>query len=856
MMTRSPIFAALVATAIVLPALGLAPATASPQEEGGLPTVESKVEGMVAVDGFMPIYFDETDGKIWLEVSRWGEELLHYTSLPAGMGQNDLGLNRGDLGSRQVVVFKRIGPKVLMEQPNYSYRASSDDPLEIRSVEDGFPTSVLWGFTAAAQTDDRTLVDATDFFMHDWHGLALRLGRGQGSWRGDASRSAIHMPRTKGFPQNTEVEVILTFTSTDPGGLVGSVTPTAGALTVRQHHSFVELPPLGEGYEPRQADPRAGFNGVTFMDFAKPIQDDLTVRYIARHRLHKRDPTAVRSEPVEPIVYYLDPGTPEPVRSALLEGGAWWNQAFEAAGFIDAFRMEILPADADPMDVRYNVIQWVHRSTRGWSYGNSVSDPRTGEILKGHVTLGSLRVRQDYLIGEGLTAPYRTGEENPADIEAMALQRIRQLSAHEIGHTIGLSHNYIASAQVGRGVQSVMEYPHPVITLDGGRVSLGSDSYADEIGAWDKVSIRYGYSHFPPGTDEAAELERILLDAADEGITFISDQDGRPAGSAHPQVHLWDNGESVAAELERMMDVRRVALDRFGETAIRTGEPMATMEEALVPLYLHHRYQVEAASKVVAGLYYTYAMRGDGQEPLRPVPANEQEAALSALLRTIHPEELAIPEDVLNSLPPRPFRYGPHRELFARHTGLVFDAVAPAAAAADATLSFLFHPERAARMVQQSALNPSLPGLAEVIARVREGTFELNPSTPYEAEIGRAVERVFVDKLMALADGSRAAQVRAVATLELEETAHWLSQEANGAMPDDGDLAHYLLLSTDISRFLSRPHDAVETLTAPSMPPGSPIGQPAMRWLGWSAEDSDFGRPLTPQLSLYCVWGW
>lgn len=832
------------------------PGTAvSGQDADGLPSIEEKVEGMIAVGGFVPIHFDEDDGKIWLEVNRWDEELLHYTSLPAGLGQNDLGLNRGDLGPRQVVVFKRVGPKVLMEQPNYAYRASSEDALERRSVDDGFPTSVLWGFTASAQTDDRVLVDATAFFMHDWHGVARRLGGGQGNWRSDESRSAIHLPRTKGFPQNTEVEVSLTFTSSNPGGLVGSVTPTAGAVTVRQHHSFVELPPLGEGFEPRIADPRAGFNGVTFMDFAKPIQDDLTVRYIARHRLHKRDPAAARSEPVEPIIYYLDPGTPEPVRTALMEGGAWWNEAFEAAGFIDAFRMEILPAEADPMDVRYNVIQWVHRSTRGWSYGNSVSDPRTGEILKGHVTLGSLRVRQDYLIGEGLTAPYRSGDESPADVEAMALQRIRQLSAHEIGHTLGLAHNFISSAHVDHGVQSVMDYPHPVISLDGGQVDLGRASYGDEIGAWDKVSIKYGYSHFPPGTDEAAELERILQEAMAEGLTFITDQDARPPGSAHPSVHLWDNGVTAASELNRMMDVRRVALDRFDETAIRTGEPLATMEEALVPLYLHHRYQAEAATKVVAGQYYTYAMRGDGQHPVRPVPAEEQEEAISALLRTIHPEELAVPATVLNSLPPRPFRYGPHRELFERHTGLVFDAIAPASAAASATLNFLFHPERAARMVQQAVLDPSLPGLDHVIERVRDGTFGLVPATSYEAEIGRAVERLFVERLMALAGGSPVGQVRAVATWELEETARWLSQEANDAAADDGDLAHYLLLSTDISRFLSRPHATVETPSAPTMPPGSPIGMAPLQWLRPGVSGAE-GVALTPQLILRCEWGW
>jgi hypothetical protein len=485
----------LAATAILL-ALPGTPALAEPPQDPSLPSIAAKTQGMEKLDGFMPLYWDARTGKMWMEIGRFHQELLYYVSLPAGMGQNDIGLNRGDLGPRTVVFFQRVGPRILMVQPNHAFRAVSDDPLERKSVEDGFPTSVLWGFEAAAETDGRVLVDATGLFLRDAHGVIQTLRRtNQGTYRVDQDRSAFYLPRTKGFPKNTEVEVTLTFTTDQPGALVRSVTPSADALTLRQHHSFVELP--SEPFPMRKADPRAGFNGISYMDYATPLGEPLQKQYIARHRLEKRDPTAERSAPVEPIVYYLDPGTPEPVRTALLEGGRWWNEAFEAAGFIDAFRVEMLPADADPMDARYNMIQWVHRSTRGWSYGNSVVDPRTGEILKGHVTLGSLRVRHDWLLGEGLLSPYLQGHEDPAAVREMALARIRQLSAHEIGHTIGLSHNYISSAQTDAGKMSVMDYPHPLIQLDSdGNVDL-SQAYPEGIGDWDKVWIRWGYTQFP-----------------------------------------------------------------------------------------------------------------------------------------------------------------------------------------------------------------------------------------------------------------------------------------------------------------------------------------------------------------------
>jgi hypothetical protein len=781
-------------------------------------TIGEKTAGMEKFAGYFPLYWDGKAGKLWLEVDKWNTEFLYQSGLPAGVGSNDIGLDRGQMGRTHLVRFEKSGPKVFLIEENLKYRAVSDDPEERKAVHDSFAESVLWGFTAAAEESDRALVDATEFFLHDAHGVQQTLKRTkQGSYHLDISRSAIYLPRTKNFPMNTEVEATLTFAGEEPGQWVRDVTPSPESITVREHHSLVQLPP--PGYKPRVYDPRASFWGISYQDYATPIGEPIVKRFAARHRLEKRDPAAAMSEAVKPIRYYLDRGAPEPIRSALLDGARWWNQAFEAAGYKNAFSVEMMPEDADPMDLRYNVIQWIHRATRGWSYGEGIVDPRTGEIIKGHVSLGSLRVRQDYLIAEGLLAPYEKGKPVSRKMREMALARLRQLAAHEVGHTLGLEHNYSAST-VNRS--SVMDYPPPYVKLGADGVPDLTDAYATGIGEWDKVSIAWGYQDFPGGTDEHAALDETLNHAFLRGLSYLTDQDARPAGSSSSKAHLWDSGANAVDELDRMMQVRAAALKRLGENNIREGTPLATIEDALVPIYMLHRYQVEAASKLIGGMDYTYALRGDGQAATQIVAPAEQRRALAAVLRTLKPEVLALPEPLLTLIPPRPSEYPRGREHFKIRTSPAFDALAPAEEAAQHVLQFLFNPERAARLIEFHARDAANPGLEEVLGALLRVTWEQPHDTGYAAEVARTVDDVVLYDLMALANNERALpEVRAIAALKLEEI-KTMASEARKSRPA-ANAAHLLYAEEQIARFQRDPKSL--ELPAPLEPPdGPPIG--------------------------------
>ena len=779
-------------------------------------TIESKTSKLQKYDGFIPLYWDAENGKLLMQISRFGEELIYYTSLPAGLGSNPVGLDRGQAGEGLIVAFERIGPKVLMVAPNYRFRALSDDANEQRAVAESFARSVIGWFKVEASDGNSALVDATDFFLSDAHHAAQRIrATQQGNYSLDRNRSAIYLPRTKSFPRNTEVETILTFATTErPGNYVSGVTPVADSVTLREHHSLVALPE--PGYKPRRTDPRVGVFGIDFFDYASPFAGPIDKHWIVRHRLEKKDPNAAISDPVKPIVYYVDPGAPEPIRSALIEGASWWNQAFEAAGFRNAFQVRVLPDDADPMDVRYNMINWVHRAQRGWSYGGAVVDPRTGEILKGNVTLGSLRIRQDVLIASGLVPQYDGTLDDSNSAARMGLARIRQLAAHETGHTLGLGHNMAASSY---GRASVMDYPAPYVKITNGKLDL-SDAYATGIGAYDKWAIRYAYAQFAPGANEQEELNRIVA----VGPLYVTDPESRPVSAAHPQGSVWDSPGDPVAMLEHEMEVRRIALSQFGLRNIPVGTPLANLEEMLVPLFLHHRYQLEAAAKSIGGLDYTYSVKESGgvaPQPTRKILAPQrQREALAAVLSTLDASFLEVPQRIVNLIPPRgDVDVTSNTELFEHHTTPAFDPLDAARASADITLLALLDPRRAARLDRFHAESSANPGFPEVLNDlIAVATRE---ESGVGASIRRATARLFAVRTMELAANRDAdLQVRAEASEALRKLAARLAPAAT----DSSEIAHRHALREDIERFLARPDQPRIQPRLPEVPPGPPIG--------------------------------
>ena len=818
--------ALLLALVAALPARAAETPPAAPAKPDTLPTVAAKAAGLERREGLLPFYMDRQRGKIWLEVPPAtqpdGEvaSYLYVEGIVTGLGSNPVGLDRGQLGNSRILTLRRVGGRVLLEEKNLRFRALTDDREERSSVAQSFANSVLWGGEVAAlDGDGKALVDFTPFVVRDAHHVVATLRQtGQGRWDLDAARSAVDLQSCLSFPENLEFEAVLTYQSPEPGRLVTETAPVPGAMTLVQHQSLVKLP--DDGYHPRRADPRAGFFGVEFLNYSAPLAAPIETNWISRHRLEKVDPTAARSKVKKPIVYYLDPGCSEPVRSALLEGVGWWKEAFEKAGFEDAFRVELLPKGVHPLDVRYNIVQWVHRATRGWSYGGGIIDPRTGEIVKGFVTLGSLRIRQDRLLFEGLVGTEPTGKGGPNDPVQVALARIRQLGAHEVGHSLGLEHNFAASTY---GRASVMDYPGPLVQVTpAGDLDL-SNAYAKGIGAWDDQVIRYGYSQFPPGANETQELDAIVKDGLAHGLVFLTDQDARPEGAAQPLANLWDNGTDPVKALELSLQVRKIALSRFGEHNLAPGQPLSYLQEVLVPVYFHHRYQLDAVAKAVGGLDYRHAVNGDGEVPSRPVPAAEQRRAIHALAGLLAPEALDLPDRVIALLVPRPPTPRPNGEIFGGRTAPTFDPLSAAETAADMAVRALLRPERAGRMIDFHRRDPSLPGFEEVLKALTSEAFSTRAETSRQAELRRTSQQVVVRGLIRLssdADASPTVRARVDAQLAaLRLRLHGVGVGEEGAQR--------AFLAAEIGRYLDRKTDNPEKLPEPlPAPPGQPIGSP------------------------------
>lgn len=767
--------------------------------------------------GYFNFYFDAANDKVYLEIPTDHGQFIFQSSLPRGVGSNDLGLDRGQLGATRLVEFSVHGKRALLIEKNTTFRAITDNEMERRSVEEAFAESALFGFDIVARSENAVLIDYTPFLFTDINNIEQRLQRiNEGTFKPDTSRSVLWPERMKSFPENTELEAKVTFAGSNAGRFVNSVTPEPSAITVHLHHSFIALP--DDNYQPRAFHPNSGYYSRGFQDYAAPLQDSMDQRFIARHRLEKKNPNAAISEAVEPIVYYLDPGVPEPVRTALLDGARWWAEAFEAIGFKDAFIVKDLPVDADPMDVRYNIIQWVHRATRGWSYGASVVDPRTGEILKGHVSLGSLRVRQDMLIAQGLLAPFaedKDSEQLMADIEAMALHRIRQLSAHEIGHTIGIAHNFAANSQ---DRASVMDYPHPLVTItDNGEISL-NNAYATGMGEWDKFTVAYGYTQFASPEAEAEGLENLIAETYEKDMHFISDRDARPVHSGHPTAHLWNNGENATDELNRLVQVRENVLARFGQDNLAPGRPLDELQQVLAPMYLLHRYQVEAAVKLVAGVNYRYILNG---EPIvnEAVSAEEQKQALNALISTLNTGFLTLPPNVEKLLVPKAYGSYDSREDFPTRMGLFNDPITMAETSANHTLSLLLNAQRLNRLNWQFQREGSQHLSPRALAQQLIANADENIATDNNGQISQRIAYLTAYHLSrSMLNTATAPEVQS--QLEWALTNWKTALDAKATNTEDAYFAQYLARRL---AYVLEHHEWMDSFSPAQMPPGSPI---------------------------------
>lgn len=754
--------------------------------------------------GFIDLHVDAKTNRVYAQLPKADAEgvslrMIHSARLTAGLGSNPVGLDRGWGEGGRIVVFRRMGDNVIIEQENLSYRASPDNPLEARAVRESFARSFLASLPIVKDTEDGPLVNMTAFLTSDSLNLVQYLkDADQGSFSIAKDRTFVDTKNAFAFPDNVEVDVFFTLSSADAGREVATTAANGKDATLIQHHSFVRLPE--DGFEPLISDPRAGAIEQVHFDYSAPLSASIETRFARRYRLERDADGNV----VKPIVFYIDSGAPEPIRSALVDGARWWEDAFAAAGWDGAYQVEILPEDAHPLDIRYNTVQWVHRQTRGWSYGGGVSDPRTGEMLKGHVNLGSLRVRQDRMIFEGLLGAGKTDSGDADDPVQLALARIRQLSAHEIGHALGFAHNFAASSD---DKASVMDYPAPDVRLINGALDV-SNAYGVGIGDWDKVTASWLY-----GENTDAQRDALLETAYGSGLSYVADRDGRGIGTGHPDGSVWDNGTDAVQTLRDVMAVRAFALERFGPDNLPDGRPQSDLNAAIVPIYLYHRFQTAAAAKQIGGVSFDY-----GTDVAQIVAPAKQRAALDAVLATLDPKALDLPDEVLDRLTPRLGAWSfadSDRELFRKTAYPAFDTLSAAETAADLTFDVIFHPQRAARLVEFHRRNAANPSLEEVMSRTRRSV--MGQSTRGRTgEIARTIRARYAYALMDLMDSDASPAVKASTDAGLRDLASDLRL---------GNDSRSQWIAERIDGFLTRPITAsAPTASAKALPPGSPIG--------------------------------
>lgn len=759
---------------------------------------------LVAQDPMLPVTIDD-QGRVLLEVRAPGTTMIHTSTLVTGLGATSPLLDRGQMGDVSLVRFERHGPRVLLVRFNDVHTTSATGAAARRAVAESFPRSVLASFEIVEERDDVMVVDATAFVLGDNFGIADALrqaGRGRASL--DRSRSVPLSTGTGAFPRNTELRALLTFTVEEPDAVLRRHAPDGRSVSFEHQHSFLALP--SDGYRPRAFHPRAGTFPHVVFDFSQGLNTDYRRRWIWRWRLVPSDRAAYqRGElvtPVNPIVYYLDPAIPEPYRTAFIEGGMWWNRLFEAAGFRNAFRIEPLPAGADPMDARYNVIQWVHRSERGPSIGPSYRDPRTGELIRALVRMDSYRSLVNHDIWMGFR-PAAGANGLAFDSEGMAMARRRQHAAHEIGHTLGFAHNFIAATH---NRASVMDYPVPLVTLDSdGGIDL-SRAYEPGPGAFDRFAVRYAYTWFPDAAAERAGLAAIVREADAAGLRFITGGHAGPDG-AFPDATTWVEGSNMLEALQRTLGVRARLIEAFDERALDPGEPYWFLNKRFAHVYLHHRTALQGAIKHIGGIEFSYALMGEPAVPVRRVPAEAQHAALDGILTAMDPRQLEVPDRIATLIPPQPhgwddgWMWTGETAPIESDSGDVFNGLYVAHALAQEIADGLLHPERMNRALAAHNADAAYPGPDEVIAALIDRTWG-------EAEdpVAMVAQRAALDALLDLAGDARSAPaVRALAERRLAVLQESLERRRRG---DGIGQAHRETARRDIMRYFAGDDDS------------------------------------------------